>query len=109
MACNKAFFFLLLEDCFFEEEDVARDSLVGITLLGVLPISSGIRGLNHLLNSLSNRIKGKLIPPFDIPMSFQVVTDNDILPFKDPREPVLLDKMEDMGKFRTIGINLETC
>jgi hypothetical protein len=48
------------------------------------------------------------MPPFDIPMSFKIVTNNNILPFKNPGESVLLDKMEDMGKFRNIGINLET-
>ena len=45
MALSKAFFFLLLEECFFEEEDVAGESLTGSTLLGVLPISPGVINL----------------------------------------------------------------
>jgi hypothetical protein len=54
--------------------------------------------LDQLLNLLNNGINRKLIPPFDIPMSFQVVIDDDVLPSYNLGKSVLLDKMEDAGK-----------
>jgi hypothetical protein len=65
--------------------------------------------LNPLLNFINNGINSKLIPPFNISMPFKAVTNNNILPFDNPRKPILFGKMEDMRKIRTIGINLKTC
>ena len=68
----------------------------------------GFGGLNHKLNLMNNVIKIEFIPPLDVLVAFHKVTNNDILPSKDPWKLELYGKMEDKGEFQTIFVNFET-
>ena len=63
-------------------------------------VDSGFGGFNHKLNLLNNGIKIEFIPPLDIRVAFHKVTNDDVLPSKDPWKLELFGKMEDKGKFK---------